>query len=43
MELVLAAVAVLAVAALVIGTVRGRVRVRQCCAVEPERDLRLRG
>ena len=42
MALVLAAVAVIAVGVLVVGAVRGRVRLRQCCAVEPERDLRLR-
>ena len=40
---VIAAVVLGAVLFLVIGAVTGRVKVRSCCAVDPSRDLRMRG
>lgn len=39
---VIAALVVLPVVVLVVGAIQGRVAVRSCCAVEPERDLRMR-
>lgn len=39
----LAAPIVLGVALLVVGTVRGRVRIRSCCAADASLDLRMRG
>jgi hypothetical protein len=38
----LAAFAIIVPVVLVVQTIRGRVRV-QCCAVDPTRDLRMRG
>ncbi len=42
MPYLLAAFAIIVPVVLVVQTIRGRVRV-QCCAVEPARDLRMRG
>jgi hypothetical protein len=42
MPYLLAAFAIIVPVVLVVQTLRGRVRV-QCCAVEPGRDLRMRG
>ena len=41
MQYVLAAFVVAPVAALVVGALRGRVRVRQCCPADPARDARM--
>ena len=42
MTWVLAALVALFLAALVTASVRGRVRLRSCCAADPSRDLRMR-
>ena len=39
---VIAVLVALPVVLLVVGAIRGRMEVRSCCAVEPERDLRMR-
>ena len=42
MRYLIAAPIVLAVVGLAVGAVRGRVRVRPCCAADPRRDYRMR-
>lgn len=42
MQWLLGGLIVAFLAAFVVGQVTGRVRARSCCAVPPERDLRLR-
>jgi hypothetical protein len=41
MKWVLAIIVVLPAVALVVGTIRGRVRVRPCCAMDATSDLRM--
>jgi hypothetical protein len=42
MRYLIAAPVVLATVGLAVGAVRGRVRIRSCCAADPRRDYRMR-